>query len=186
LDQTHAEGDIDLVNKTAHVIGGMPGLPGISGELIVVDPYSYTRPYGGTKYTLGQTSTLSINPALPSGPAYLVQQIVAIAADSRLSPVLVGTEQEPTGAAYHIRVEVTPDVVNDKLGASGHSFGTGILELWILQDGFHVERLQYSSSDPSSGPVAIRLVLTNFNNVQPISAPPDSQIDSGALPSPSY
>ncbi|MGA3057725.1 MAG: hypothetical protein ABSE70_06775 [Candidatus Limnocylindrales bacterium] len=183
LDQAHAEGDVDLVNMTAHITGWVPGL-NLSGELIVVDPYAYTRGYGATKYSQITDSTLPLNPVLPSGPAYYVQQIVAIAADPRLSPVLVGTEQEPGGAAYHVRVDLMPDVVNDKLGASGHSFGIGTLDLWILHDGFYVERMEFRTSDPSAGAVAIRLVLSNFNNVSPIDAPPDSQIDTGESPSP--
>ena len=100
-----------------------------------------------------------------------------------MSPVLVGTEQEPYGAAYHIRVDLTPSVVNDKLGAAGHSFGTGTLNLWILQNGFYVERMEFSSADPSAGAAAIRLVLSNFNNVSPIEVPPASQIDTGVAPS---
>jgi hypothetical protein len=163
----------------------MPGL-NLSGELIVVDPYAYTRGYGATKYSQVDDSTLSLNPALASGaPAYVVQQVLAIAADSRLSPKLIGTEQEPGGAAYHVRVDLTPDVVNDKLGASGHSFGIGRLDLWILHDGFYLERMEFTTSDPSAGAVAIRLVLSNFNGVAPIEAPPAEQIDNGAVPSPS-
>jgi hypothetical protein len=80
-------------------------------------------------------------------------------------------------------VELTPAVVNDKLGSAGHSMGIGTLNLWILQDGFQVERMEFSTSDPSSGAAAIRLVMTNFNNVSPITVPPDNQIDTGALPS---
>jgi len=168
---------------TAHVIGALPGLPDLSGELIVVSPYTYSRVPGAAKYTSGQDSSLALNPALPSGPAYLVQQIVAIAADSRLSPVLVGTEQEPTGAAYHIRVDLTPDVVNDKLGSSGHAFGTGTLDLWILHDGFYVERMVFSTSDPSFGAAAVQIVMSNFNNVAPIEAPPAGQIEDASVPS---
>jgi hypothetical protein len=149
----------------------------MSGELIVMDPYTYSRFPGANKYTLGQDSDLAINPALPSGAVYLVQQIIAIAADSRLSPVLVGTEQEPTGAAYHIRVDLTPDVVNDKLGSSGHAYGTGTLNLWILHDGFFVERMVFSSSDPSFGAAAVQIVMSNFNNVAPIEAPPGIQVE---------
>ena len=144
----------------------------------MVSPYTYSRPAGADKYTLGQDSDLPINPTLESGPAFLVQQIVAIAADSRLSPVLVGTEQEPTGAAYHIRVDLAPDVVNDKLGSSGHSFGTGTLNLWILHDGFFVERMVFSTSDPSFGAAAVQIVMSNFNNVAPIEAPPAIQIEA--------
>jgi len=136
----------------------------------------YTRGYGQTQYQLGYDSGLPINPAVPSGVAYVLNQILNIAADSRLSPVLVGTEQEPYGAAYHIRVDVTPTVANDSLAASGQLVGTGTLNLWILQNGFWLERLEFSTSDPSAGAAAIRIVMSNFNGVQPILPPPDAQI----------
>jgi hypothetical protein len=181
LNQAHAEGDIDLVNKTAHITGWMPSIPGLSGELIVVDPYAYTRGYGATQYTLGYDSNLAVNPVSTDGAVYIVDQILSIAADPSLSPVLVGTEQEPSGPAYHIRVDVTPSVANDKLAASGQLLGTGTLNLWILQSGNWLERMEFSTSDPSAGAAAIRLVLSNFNGVAPITTPPNNQINTATV-----
>jgi hypothetical protein len=184
LKDAHAEGDVDLFHQAAHITGWMPSIPGVSGEIIVVDPYVFSRGYGETQYQVGYSSSLPINPATPTGAYYIIEQVLNIAADSSLSPVLVGTEQEPYGAAYHIRVQVTPNVANDKLAASGRLLGTGELNLWILQDGFWLERMEFSTTDPSAGAAAIRIVFSSFNNVPSIDVPPDKQIFAGS-PSPS-
>jgi hypothetical protein len=176
LKDAHAEGDIDLFHQAARITGWMPSIAGISGEILVVDPYLFTRTYGQTQYQVGYSSSLPINPATPTGAYYIIEQILKIASDSSVSPVLVGTEQEPYGAAYHVRVQITPNVANDKLGASGQLLGTGELNLWILQDGFWLERMEFSTSDPTAGAAAIRIVFSNFNRVSAIDIPPDKQI----------
>ncbi len=188
LSGTVADGDIDFANKTAHVTGGLPGLPGFSGELIVVDPYAYSRPYGATKYVMAGDSDLSINPALSSGPEFIVTQILAVANDPGLSPVLVGTEPEPSGPCYHIRVSVTQSALNSKLSSSTvvQALGSGKLDLWITQGDFELERLEFSTSDPNAGAAAVRLVLSNWNKVSPIVPPPASEFDIPALQSAGY
>ncbi|HEU6439690.1 MAG TPA: hypothetical protein VFC12_04560 [Terriglobales bacterium] len=185
LAGTTADGDIDLVNKSAHVIGGLPGVPGFSGELIVVSPYAYFRSYGATKYSSAGDSTLSVNPAVSSvsSPAWLIGQIVTLANDPALSPVLVGTEQEASGSTYHIRVEVTKAVAQTALNSVGQAAGSGKLDLWITQDSFQLERLEFSSADPSAGVAAFRVVLSNWNNVPAILAPDPDNIEIPALPS---
>jgi hypothetical protein len=184
LNGTTADGDIDFANGNAHVVGGLPGLPGLSGELWVIGPYAYYRPYGATKYTTESTSSLPMNPALSSGPAFVVSQILAVAADPGLSPVLVGIEQEQYGTCYHIRVDVTQSALNAKLQSSlaVQSLGSGTVDLWITEGGFQLERLEFSTSDPSSGAAAVRLVLSNWNKVSPILTPPDSELDIPANP----
>jgi hypothetical protein len=186
LAGTTADGDIDLANKAAHVIGGLPGVPGLSGELIVISPYAYFRTYGGTKYSSAADSTLGVmNPALSSAPspAWLIGQIVGIANDPGLSPVLVGTESEPSGSTYHIRVEVTKNVAQASLNSVGQAFGNGKLDLWITQDSFQLERLEFSSADPSSGVAAFRVVLSNWNSVSAILAPDPNNMEIQAVPS---
>ena len=178
---------MDLANKSAHVVGGLPGVSGLSGELIVISPYTYFRAYGDTRYSSGDDSSLGVlNPALSSSPspAWLLGQILAIANDPGLSPVLVGTEQEPSGASYHIRVEVSKDVAQTALNTVGQAIGTGKLDLWITQDGFQLERLEFSTADPSSGAAAFRVVLSNWNSVPAIQAPdPNNMATPVALPS---
>jgi hypothetical protein len=182
LTGTVADGDVDFANQAAHVTGGMPGLPGVSGELIIIHPYSYFRAYGQTTYTGQDDSTLPINPAMSDGPLYIVQQIVATADSSSLNPVFVGTEQEASGSAYHIRVDVSKKDINSSLGAlnSVWALGSGQLDLWITYGDFQLERLEYSTSDPNAGAAAIRLVLSNWNSVPAIQEPPANQFASPA------
>ena len=154
--------------------GGLPGQAGFSGELIVISPYAYYRSYGETKFSLADDTTLGVlNPALSSAPspAWLISQIVTIANSTSLSPVLVGTEQEASGPCYHVRVEVTKDAMQSILNNANQTLGGGMLNLWITQDTFQVERLEFTSSDPSSGVAAYRVVLSNWNNVPAILSP---------------
>jgi hypothetical protein len=186
LDGTTADGDIDYVNKTAHIIGGMPGLPGVSGELIVIDPYSYYRGYGGTKYTSGQDTDLAINPADSSQSLFIVQQVVAAASDASMSPTFVGMESEPSGSCYHVRVELTQSALSSKL--ANLSFvqekGSGWLNLWITQNDFQLERLEFSTSDPASGAAAIRIVFSKWNGIAAIQGPAANQIELAPLDTP--
>ncbi len=186
LQGTKAEGDIDLLNKAAHVTGGMPGLPALSGELIEISPFAYFRSYGATKYAMSDDTAMGVlNPALSSAPSpvWIVREVVTIANDPALSPVLVGTEQEASGPAYHIRVKVTKEVAQAALKSIGQALGSGELNLWITQDSFQLERLEFTTADPSSGAAIVRVVLSNWNNVQAIKAPDPQNFDIPAVPS---
>ena len=183
-----ADGDIDFTNQTAHIVGGVPGLPGLSGELIIADQWAYSRPYGATKYTKGAVQLLTINPADKSYGLFVVQQMVAVANAQGLIPKLIGTELEPGGPCYHIHVGVSQSALNSHLASLQivQALGSGSLDLWITQDGFQLERLEFSTSNTDAGTAAVRLLLSNWNSISPIEAPADNQIDAGASASASY
>ena len=146
----------------------------MSGELIVISPYTYYRGYGETKFNSGSDTELGVlNPALSGmpSPAWFMGQLVTIANDPSLSPKLIGTEQEASGACYHISVEITLDVSKKALNSNGQQLGAGTLNLWITQGGFQVERMEFSSGDPASGVAAYRIVFSNWNSVPAIQAP---------------
>jgi hypothetical protein len=178
LNGAQAEGDIDFGNQAAHVTGTMPGVPNLSGELIVVHPNAYYRTYGQTQYSSIDDSVLSLNPALNSNSAVLVvNELLTLANDPSLSPKLVGTDNEPSGSAYHISVTIPATKANTTLGTVGQVFGAGTLNLWITaDDNFWLERMEYSQADPTSGAAAIRLVLSKWNNISPIEVPPAVQV----------
>jgi hypothetical protein len=156
----------------------MPGVPDLSGELIVVHPNAYYRTYGQSQYTEVDDSVLSINPALNSNSALLVvNELLALGADDSLSPRLIGTENEPSGPAYHVQVEIPASKANETLGAIGSVYGGGTLNVWVTADSNHwLERMEYSQADPTAGAAAIRLVLSKWNNVSPIEVPPGVQV----------
>jgi hypothetical protein len=129
------------------------------------------------------SSTLSMDPIGQAGPMSIVKKIVDIANDPRLEPKLLGIEQEPTGPCYHVQVVVTPEVVLDNLSLSNQAFGHGTLDLWIYQDSLRVERLEFHGTDPHAGASGLRLVLTNYNQVGPITGPPKEQFEIPALQS---
>jgi hypothetical protein len=184
LDSTTASGDIDFQNQEAHIIGGVPGLPGVSGEIIIWQSYVYTRAYGATMYSMSGTSTLPMNPTSASaGPLFIVTQVLAVADDPGSNPQLVGIEQEPGGSCYHIRINQIDDkALNSSLSSlqTVQAMGGGKLDLWITQGSFELERLEFSTTDPSAGAAAVRLVLSNWNSISAIK-PPDA--DQFNLPS---
>jgi hypothetical protein len=164
----------------------MPGIPGLSGELIISGPYAYFRAYGGTKYSMAGTSTLLLDPTSASGPIFIVSQMVAVANDTGSNPVLVGMEQEPNGGScYHIRVTVSQSALNDKLKSLQvvQALGSGKIDLWITQGDFQLERLEFSTSDPNAGTAAARLLLSNWNSISPIEQPAADQFEIPVLQS---
>ena len=155
----------------------------MTGEIIVVEPYAYVRGYGETKYSMEGSSALFLDPASASGPWSIIQKIVDVADDPRLTPTLVGTEQEPTGPCYHIQVKVTPEVVSANLGLTNQLIGTGTLDMWIYTGSLLVERIQYQGFDPHVGVAGVRMVMTSYNAVGQIKAPPLDQYEIPALQS---
>ncbi|MGD0863188.1 MAG: hypothetical protein ABSA21_10585 [Candidatus Limnocylindrales bacterium] len=176
LNGAHASGDIDLANGNAHIVGALPGLPDFSGELLVVGSSAWYRTPGQNVFTETDVSTLTYNPAdKTSGPVALVNTILSVAADKSLKPKLLGTGPDLYGQCYHIQVQATPDVVQSKLSMTGTGVGFSVLDLWIYQSDFRIERMEVHTSDPD-GSAAIELALSNYDGVSPIESPPPAQL----------
>ena len=153
-------------------------MAGVSGELIVVHPNAYYRTYGQSVYTEADDSTLWLNPSSNSNSANLiVNNLLKAAVGKDLNPQLIGTENEPSGPAYHVRVEITKAVANDTLGAIGSVFGAGTLDVWVTADSHNwLERMEYRQADQTSGQAAIRLTLSHWNDIPAINVPPAVQL----------
>jgi hypothetical protein len=173
-----------LANGAAHIVGSIPGLPDLAGEMIISGSSAYSRAPGEKAFSTTAVTNLSYNPAdKTSGPVSVVNTILGVVADASLSPQLLGIVQEPYGSCYHIQVQVTPDVVKSKLSVTGTGIGSTVVDLWIYQSDFYVERVEFKMADPTAGSAAIRLVLSNYNKVSPIAVPPASEMATG-LPAP--
>jgi hypothetical protein len=77
---------------------------------------------------------------------------------------------------------VTKEVAQTALNSVGQAAGNGKLDLWITQDGFQLERLEFSTADPSAGVAAFRVVLSNWNSVPAIVAPDPNNMETPAVP----
>jgi hypothetical protein len=75
-------------------------------------------------------------------------------------------------------VDVNQSALNSKLASLSliQALGGGKLDLWITQGSFQLERMEFSTGDPSAGTAIGRLVLSNWNNVSPIDQPPSSEV----------
>jgi hypothetical protein len=187
MDGAYAEGDIDLANQSIHFTGALPGIPGLAGEVLIVQDYAYVRVPGETKYSMEGADQLFVNPANPQDlPISMVKSVIVTADDGRLQPRLIGMEDVLGDTCYHVRVTLTKEVVTNKLGLSGEALGTGTLDLWIVQDTFNLRVLEFHGSDDVAGPMAIRLTLSDFDSIEPITAPPPEQFEIPALQSAGY
>lgn len=154
----------------------MPGLPELGGELIEAGGNAFLRQYGATGYTEVAASTLEFDPGSRNGPAQYIQGIIAILGDSGVSPKLVGTEDCQEGKCWHISATLTPEAINNRLVMVGDAMGDGQFDMWVLQDSYRVARMEFQSSDPTAGAVALRLLFTNYDKAVTINAPTADQL----------
>lgn len=178
-----ARGDLDFKNGTAHIVGTYPSVPDLAGEIVIAGGNAYTRAPGQTVYTV-TAATNVVNPTdRTSGPVFVADGILALAADPILNPQLVGTEDRPGGTCYHVRVQTTSGTIATDLRMTGVGVSDAIIDLWIYESDFTVQAVEIHVSDPSAGSSAIRLVMSNYNAVSPIDVPPPAQLPS-AVPVP--
>jgi hypothetical protein len=183
-----ASGDLDIKNGAAHIIGTLPTVADLAGEIVIVGGNAYVRAPGQRVFTVSAASSLSYNPTVrTTGPLYLVSAIIGLAASPLLNPQLIGTENRAGGACYHIRVQATGETVAAKLSMKGAGVEDAIMDLWIYQSTFQIQSLEIHTNDPAVGPSAIRMVLSKYDAIDPIEVPPPAQLPTSgptfALPS---
>ena len=181
LDGSWAEGDIDFAHSSAHVQGAVPGVPGLSGEVIVSGGYAWVRAPGQTRYTLEGIGNLAIDPTDRTVALWIVQQVMDVAASQGSQLRLIGMENMLGESCYHVQVPFQLETLTEK-GFGVALFGSGTLDLWIARDSFRLRVMEFAGSEATAGPVSVRLQLSNINAVAPIKEPRADQFDMPSFP----
>ncbi len=193
LAGTTLEGDVDVKKQAADLKFSMPSLLGLSGEIIVVDGYSYTKiSLQGDKYSKSKLSDLtgslpvSVPSAMPS-PGALTDEVAQLRDALQAMGVTTTMKGEDTidgKAAYHVEVGLPLSTINTLLASEGGDSAAGMkldsaaIDFWIYKDGLLPAKFELQGSAASLGSLDVVITITAYNQAVTISAPSADQIQA--------
>ena len=183
------EGDVDVTKQAADLKLAIPSLFGTTGEIIVVDGYTYTKiSLVGDKFTKSKLSA-SIPVSLPSPGAIasgvITDQIDAFRktlTDAGAVATLKPDDKVGGKDAYHVSISLPLDKINSMLAAQGGSAASGItldsasVEIWTYKENLLPAKIEVKASAGAVGHLDVVVTVSNYDQAVTIKAPADSDV----------
>jgi hypothetical protein len=188
IDGATIIGDMDLRVQAVHMTATFPSLFATKVDLILVDGYAYTRVNTfDSKYTRTKTQTSLLMPsAAPDASLNLVDLITRLRSQlGVVSSTLLGRETIASRDAYHLRVTVPGELLDQAAGAAlggaagRASFDLAPVDYWVYVDGLAPAKLKLAATSTSLGDLNLMLIMTEYGQPVSINAPPPSDVTGG-------
>jgi hypothetical protein len=184
LQGTTLEGDFDMTHQAYHMTLSMPTFLGLTADIIQVDGYQYTKTsLSGDKYTKSEASTplLSAAPSATPDIADQVQELKRSLDDMGATATLVGKEQVDGKDAYHVKISIPVDKINEAIASAAPS-AAGItveslsIDYWVFSGDLRPAKGVVNVSSAALGNVDATVTLTKYNQSVNIQAPPANMV----------
>jgi hypothetical protein len=186
LAGTTVEGDVDVANCAYDLKLNLPGLFGLTGEVIGVDGSQYTRiSLQGDKFSESESSC-PIPTAEPGASPSSVESMVAefrqSLEDQGATATLKGDEKVAGQDAYHVSISIPLDKLNSLISegagsvAAGMTLDSATLDYWVYKASVLPGKLHVAGSVSSAGNLDIVATLTDYDARVTIKAPEASQV----------
>jgi hypothetical protein len=186
LAGTTVEGDVDVANCAYDLKINLPGLLGMTGEIIGLDGSQYMRiSLQGDKFTKSSMECPISTPepgASPTSVESMVAEFRKSLEDQGASATLKGDEKVEGQDAYHVSISIPIDKLNQAIASEGGSTAAGItldsatLDYWVYKASVLPGQLHVAGSVSSAGSLDVVATFTNYDAKVTIKAPDASQV----------
>jgi hypothetical protein len=182
LKDTTAEADVDIPAKKVHLSFSSSVLPGLTGDIIVLDQDTYTKvSLLGPKYT--RSTTTSAGPgasaaATAADPQKIMDALNQFLDTPGIAPTKQADEKCGDKDCYHVSMNLTSEQLNGAVGgALGTSApsGAGTIDVWVQKADLRPAKLTLAADGGDQGNVTVTITFTNYD--APVTINPPSEAD---------
>jgi lipoprotein LprG len=190
LAGTTVEGDVDVVKLATDLKFAVPGVLGLTGQVIVVDGNLYYKTsLTGDKFTQSKLSD-TVPVSIPSPGALASADITGGIASLRKSlddagakATLLPDDKINGKDAYHVSISVPVDKINAMLAQSGSTMAglkldSASVDYWAYKDSLLPAKISIVGSAGTLGNLSLSLTLTDYGKSVTVTAPAASDIKS--------
>jgi hypothetical protein len=183
LKGTGITGDVDLVGKKLKGSASVPALLGLTADLIVIGPDSWTK-----VSLMGPRWQHSTTPPGPEAAATDMTKTIADlkAALDKLAtpPTKVADEKCGDKDCYHLKLQLASADLGPLASAAPGISGDAAVDIWVERGTNRPLKLTVVVNAGAQGTVTMTLTLSNYDAAVAIDPPPADQVDQ-ASPAPS-
>lgn len=190
LAGTTVEGDVDVVKLATDLKFALPGVLGLTGQVIVVDGTLYYKTsLTGDKFTQSKLSD-TVPVSIPSPGALASADITSGIASLRKSlddagakATLLPDDKVNGKDAYHVSISVPVDKINAMLAQSGSTtaglkLDSASVDYWAYKDSLLPAKISIVGSAGTLGNLSLTFTLTDYGKSVTVTAPAASDIKS--------
>ncbi len=180
LTGTTATADVDVANKAVHATFAVPGILGLSGELITVDGKAYVKTsLTGAQYMV--TDVKQTTGVDPSDTGKAVDSLGGLLTQPGIAPVKGDDVACGSKQCYTVNVDLTAAEISQLAGAQASSLPVALdgslkVQVRVEKDTNHLAGLTVEVASASQGNLKLDVVFSKWDEPVSISAPPADQI----------
>lgn len=183
LKGTSLSGDIDVVGKKLKGSLAVPALLGLTADLIVIGPDSWTKiSLMGPRW---QHATTPSGPeAAATDPTKTIADLKAALDKLAVPPTKVADEKCGDKDCYHLKLQLASADLGPLASAAPGISGDAAVDIWVERGTNRPLKLVIAASAGAQGTVTVTVTLSNYDAAVAIDPPPADQVDQGS-PTPS-
>jgi len=164
--------DADLANKNLKLTASVPALLGMTADIIVIGPDTYTKvSLSGDKYVKSSTGATS-----PTDPAIAIAELKTFLDRPEVKATKKDDASCGSKSCYTIQVDL--DAAALKALVPGTDLGDATVSLAILveKDTLYPASFTVTAKGSTIGDLTIKLNLSNWDKAVDVTAPPADQV----------
>lgn len=173
LAGTTLSADLDLAGGNAHVTAAAPALLGLTADIIVIGPDTYTKiSLTGEKYQKSATSTTD-----PTDPAVALKGVTDFLANPAVSPTKKDDATCGSKSCYAIEINLAAADLATLM--PGTDVGDATVDAMVLieKDTLHPVSATVTLKGSTVGELTLKVALRDWDKAFSISAPPADQVE---------
>ncbi len=173
LAGTTLNGDVDLAAGNLHATASIPAMLGLTADIIIVGPDTYTKlSLGGDKYTKSTTAT-----GTPGDPAKVITQVQYFLGRPDLDAMKKDDATCGTKACYVVQIAMTPAELGTLLSGLDLGDATVTFQVEVEKDTLRPAFLNVGAKGTTVGDLSLKVALSAWDATVVIAAPPAGEIE---------
>ena len=172
LAGTTLSGDVDFTNKKIHLTAGVPAMLGLTADVIVIGPDTYTKiSLSGPKYAKSATGA-----STPADPATAIVQVKAFLDRPEIGPTKKDDASCGSKSCYVVTFDLTAAELKTLVPDTDLGDATITVSMQVEKDTLHPASLNVTAKGSTVGDLTLKVRLTNWDKAVTIAAPPADQV----------
>ena len=173
LAGTTMNGDVDLAARKLHVTASIPAMLGLTADIIIVGPDTYTKlSLGGDKYTKSTTTT-----GTPGDPTALMAQVESFLARPDLEAVKKDDVTCGSKRCYVVQIAMTPAELGTMLSGIDLGDASVTFQVEVEKDTLLPAFLNIGAKGTAVGDLTLKVALSAWDATVAIDPPPASEVE---------
>ena len=172
LAGTTLSGDVDFSNKNIHLAAGVPAMLGLTADVIVIGPDTYTKiSLSGTKYVKSLTGA-----STPADPANAIAELKTFLDKPEIGPAKKNDASCGSKSCYVVEIELSSAELKTLIPDTDLGDATITLSIKVEKDTLYPVALNVAARGSTIGDLTLKVTLSAWDKSVTITAPPAGQV----------